>query len=175
MSTAEKKNFEAKNIDALDADFDLRQDASKAQTQSDNTPWYKKKLYTVCMFILVVEMCERLTYYTIMGSQRGLLTNYYGYASVQASSINAAFSVLCYFTPIFGGWLADSKLGRYKTILLFGTLYLIGTILTTISAVPQVDNKILYLVGVFVFLTVGTGGIKPNISNFGADQYGDSP
>jgi peptide/histidine transporter 3/4 len=29
----------------------------------------------------------------------------------------------------------------------------------------------MYLIAVFGLVAIGTGGIKPNISNFGADQY----
>jgi len=33
----------------------------------------QSKLWSVCIFVLVVEMCERITYYTFAGSQRNLL------------------------------------------------------------------------------------------------------
>lgn len=56
-------------------------------------PWYKSKLWTVCVFILVVELCERLCYYTFAGSQRNFLM-LLGYPASQATSLNAAFSIL---------------------------------------------------------------------------------
>ena len=31
----------------------------------------------------------------------------------------------CYITPLLGAWLADSHWGRYKTILVFSTIYLL--------------------------------------------------
>lgn len=128
------------------------------------------KLFTVCLFILVVEMCERLAYYSFAGSQRNYLQKL-GFSNAQSTAINAAFSVLTYLTPIFGGWLADAKLGRYKTILVFSMIYCIGVALAATSAHPKINNKVMYLLSVMAFVTLGSGGIKPNIANFGGDQY----
>ena len=32
----------------------------------------------------------------------------------------------CYFVPVFGGWLADSILGRFNTILGSALIYVVG-------------------------------------------------
>jgi len=74
----------------------------------------------VCIYILVVEMCERLTYYAFAGSQRYFLMGPLGYDQAQATSLNSAFSILCYFTPLFGGWLADGV--RAPVIILSGMI-----------------------------------------------------
>eukprot|EP00124_Ichthyophonus_hoferi_P002557 Ihof_evm9s178 gene=Ihof_evmTU9s178 len=130
----------------------------------------KSKLWTVCIFILVVEMCERLTYYTFAGSQRNHLQQI-GYSNAQATAMNAAFSILCYITPLFGGWMADSYLGRYYTIFFFGVIYVIGVVLAAVSAYPTIESTGLYLFSTMALITLGCGGIKPNIANFGGDQY----
>jgi hypothetical protein len=31
----------------------------------------------------------------------------------------------CYLTPLLGAWLADSRWGRYKTILVFSSIYVL--------------------------------------------------
>jgi len=41
------------------------------------------------------------------------------------------FSGTCFFTPLIGGWLADTLLGRYNTIYGCSLLYMVGTILLT--------------------------------------------
>lgn len=94
-----------------------------------------------------------------------------GKSNSEATSLNAAFSILCYLSPILGGWLADAYIGRYKTILLFASIYCIGVFLAAGAAWPSFDNEGLYLFAVFGLVALGTGGIKPNISNFGADQF----
>ena len=144
--------------------------ASAAAPQPAQRPWYKNKLLNVCMFILVVELMERLSYYTFAGTQRNFLMQL-GYPASEATAMNAAFSILCYLTPIFGGWLADAYLGRYKTILILGCVYVVGVFCAAGAAYPTFENAILYLFGVFGLVALATGGIKPNVNNFGADQY----
>ena len=35
------------------------------------------------------------------------------------------FEGTCYMTPLLGAWLADSRWGRYKTILVFSSIYML--------------------------------------------------
>eukprot|EP00906_Rhabdomonas_costata_P033939 RCo047784 len=118
-------------------------------------------------------MCERTTYYTFAGSQRNLLQRM-GFSNAQSTSMNAAFSILCYITPLLGGWLADAQLGRYRTILWFAIIYVVGNGLAAVSAWPTLQTTWLYLFSTMALVTLGCGGIKPNIANFGGDQYDTS-
>lgn len=68
-------------------------------------------------------------------------------------------------------WMADSKLGKYKVILIGGIVYAVGTYMTAISADPTIRSLPLYFVGTFGLIAAGTGAIKPCVSNFGGDQY----
>lgn len=125
----------------------------------------------MCIFILVVEMCERLTYYSFAGSQRYFLMGPLGYDQAQATSLNSAFSILCYFTPILGGWMADAKFGRFKTIVILTAVYVCGVFVAAIAAYPAISNDILYFLGTMGLVALGSGGIKPNVSNMGGDQF----
>lgn len=91
------------------------------------------------------------------------------------------FEGTCYITPILGAYLADSHWGRYKTILVFSSIYLLGMICLTLTSwlpgltpgptedATWVQNGMLFAaLGV---IALGTGGIKPNVSAFGADQF----
>lgn len=147
------------------------------------------KLFSVCLFILVVEACERLCYYTIFNSMVFYLEDAgCDFADISADAktkscnsastafaLRSSFRMLAYVFPIFGGYIADNVLGRYKTILYFTTVYVIGVALMALGAVPalmtQTTGYIVYLLGAFVFTAIGTGAIKPNVVNFGADQY----
>lgn len=42
-----------------------------------------------------------------------------GHAALQVS----LFEGTCYLTPLLGAWLADSRWGRYKTIMVFSIIY----------------------------------------------------
>ena len=94
----------------------------------------------------------------------------------------------CYLTPLLGAWLADGAWGRYRTILAFSGLYFVGLVgLWASTVVPGAapDPYALHAApatpwqnaALFVPLYVvalGTGGIKPNVSAFGADQFDDA-
>lgn len=141
----------------------------------------RNKLFGVCSFILVVEMCERLCYYTLQGSQRNYLEDAGGTGAQRgmrasvAFSVSACWSMVSYLSCMLGGYLADNRLGRYRTILYFAAVYVLGVVIIAISAIPAIMKTSLsvpiYLLGAFIFVALGTGAIKPNVMNFGADQY----
>merc|ERR1719428_1432701 len=81
----------------------------------------------VCATILIVELCERLAFYTFTGTQEFFLEKL-GYSVAAAGGINAAMGTLCMAWAIFAGWVADIYLGRYHTIMVFGMLYVIGSV-----------------------------------------------
>jgi dipeptide/tripeptide permease len=91
------------------------------------------------------------------------------------------FEGTCYVTPLLGAYLADSHWGRYKTILVFSSIYLGGMVclaltswLPGLTPGPYDDPTLLQnalLFGSLGVIALGTGGIKPNVSAFGADQF----
>ncbi|CAE7602319.1 NPF8.1 [Symbiodinium natans] len=129
-----------------------------------------ESLHAVCWAILAVELAERLCYYALAGSQEFFLEEL-GYGAQESAGLNSAFTTLCYIWPLLGGYIADAYLGRYYTILAFTLFYLVGVLSCAVTAIPSNRDAYGYLVGSMGFLAFGTGGIKPNISNFGADQF----
>eukprot|EP00929_Paragymnodinium_shiwhaense_P097391 TRINITY_DN5908_c0_g1_i19.p1 TRINITY_DN5908_c0_g1~~TRINITY_DN5908_c0_g1_i19.p1 ORF type:complete len:595 (-),score=129.34 TRINITY_DN5908_c0_g1_i19:90-1874(-) len=127
----------------------------------------------VCISILVVELCERLCFYTFTGTQEFFL-EHLGYSLAEAGGMNAAMGTLCMAWALFAGWIADVKLGRYQTIFCFGLVYAVGAALAAAAAWPGKESSRLYMLGIMVLVPLGTAGLKANISNFGADQYDTS-
>ena len=72
-----------------------------------------------------------------------------------ASQLWGFYTALVYFTPIFGGLLADRVLGRRKTVVIGAVLMAIGHFMMTVEP--------LFLFAL-LFLIVGSGAFKPNIS-----------
>merc|ERR1719272_408270 len=71
-----------------------------------------------------------------------------------------------------GGMISD-KYGLYGTILVSCIIYVAGTTMVALSAIPPIGSDFktaIYLLGTMVFVCIGMGGIKPNIMNFGANQ-----
>ncbi|XP_033066950.1 solute carrier family 15 member 2 isoform X3 [Trachypithecus francoisi] len=91
-----------------------------------------------------------------------------------STSIYHAFSSLCYFTPILGAAIADSWLGKFKTIIYLSLVYVLGHVIKSLGALPilggQVVHTVLSLVGLSL-IALGTGGIKPCVAAFGGDQF----
>mmetsp|Transcript_91429 Transcript_91429/g.279818 ORF Transcript_91429/g.279818 Transcript_91429/m.279818 type:complete len:578 (-) Transcript_91429:19-1752(-) len=120
--------------------------------------------------IILVEFCERLCYYTFSGTQKTWLQNQ-GYSNSQSSSLNLTWAMLSYVACFFGGWLASTRLGIFKTTALLALVYAGGTYLAAFAALPNVESVSLYMVGVFALVTLGAGGIKPNVCTMGANQF----
>ncbi|CAE7884772.1 NPF8.3, partial [Symbiodinium microadriaticum] len=150
--------------------------ASESESaDSSESPDEAKKVRKIpVMVILLVELCERLTYYTLAGTQKIYLQNQLHKLPSTAAALNSVFSMLCYFWCIPGGLIADS-VGRYKTIIGAGAIYATGTLCVAIAVVHAFQTSLgwMFTGGCLVLIAAGTGGIKPNIANFGADQIGD--
>ena len=131
-------------------------------------------------FLFTTEMWERFSYYGMRsllvlymtkylllpehaGDVRGLLTvksaleGIFGPLDVQplSSQIWGFYTALVYFTPIFGGLLADRVLGQRRTVIIGAVLMAIGHFM---MAVEQ-----LFLFALLA-LILGNGAFKPNIS-----------
>ncbi|XVF08249.1 hypothetical protein REPUB_Repub06bG0210400 [Reevesia pubescens] len=159
-------------------------------TDCRNRPAMKNKTGTwkACPYILGNECCERLAYY-------GINTNLVNYLKFQLNQRNVAavsnvtnWSGTCYVMPLIGAFLADAYLGRYWTIASFSIIYVFGMTILTMSASihslkPACDeNNVchptklqtgVFFLGLYL-IALGTGGIKPCVSSFGADQFDDS-
>ncbi|XP_074280522.1 protein NRT1/ PTR FAMILY 6.2-like isoform X2 [Silene latifolia] len=100
--------------------------------------------------------------------------------------------VLAFFLCLLGGFLADSYLGRYRTVVISAIIQTMGTALLAVSTrlpslhpQPCLDTKtnkcepatsfqmgVLYLS--LYLIALGTGGLKSSVSGFGADQFDES-
>ncbi|KAJ6728075.1 OLIGOPEPTIDE TRANSPORTER-RELATED [Salix koriyanagi] len=145
--------------------------------------------WKACSFILGNECCERLAYYGIATNLVTYLTGKLHEGNVSAAKNVNIWAGTCYFTPLIGATLADAYWGRYWTIFVFSTIYFIGMCTLTLSAsIPVLKpsectgslcppaTPAQY--GIFFFglylIALGTGGIKPCVSSFGADQFDDT-
>jgi proton-dependent oligopeptide transporter, POT family len=131
-------------------------------------------------FLFTTEMWERFSYYGMRsllvlymtkylllpdhaGDVHGLLTlksaleTVFGHLDVQplSSQIWGLYTGLVYFTPIFGGLLADRVLGQRRTVIVGAVLMAIGHFMMAIEQ--------LFLLALLA-LILGSGAFKPNIS-----------
>jgi len=140
---------------------------------------HPKGLYT----LFSTEMWERFSYY----GMRALLTLYLtakladdGFGLDRAASLElyAIFTGLVYLTPIFGGYVADTLLGKRKTVYIGGFVMAVGQFLLAASAfmaqsLDPASRLFLFNFGLGV-LIIGNGFFKPNISTIVGDFYDDN-
>ncbi|XP_068235050.1 solute carrier family 15 member 2 isoform X2 [Palaemon carinicauda] len=126
-------------------------------------------------FIIGNELCERFSYY----GMKTILTLYLKYQLLfsedTATVVYHVWAMMCYFTPLFGAIIADTLLGRFRTIFYISIIYVFGNAVLSLSAItpffPSLEPKIgVAMTGLFL-IALGTGGIKPCVSAFGGDQF----
>ncbi|KAL3680988.1 hypothetical protein R1sor_023944 [Riccia sorocarpa] len=145
--------------------------------------------WKACPFILGNEVCERLAYYGISTNLVVYLTKVLHQGNSKASTNVTNWQGTCYITTLIGGFFADAYLGRYWTIAVFSTIYFIGMVLLTLSAAvpslkpdscqrgtcePASGSQLAVFYLALYLIALGTGGIKPCVSSFGADQFDDN-
>ncbi|CAL0324750.1 unnamed protein product [Lupinus luteus] len=139
------------------------------------------------LFIIAIEFSERLSYFGIATSLIFYLTK------VIHQDLKTAARNVNYWTgvttlmPLLGGFLADAYLGRYITVIVSSIVYLMGLVLLSLSwflpalkpcnhanlcTEPRKVHEVFFFLAIYL-ISIGTGGHKPSLESFGADQFDD--
>ncbi|XP_061494467.1 solute carrier family 15 member 5 isoform X2 [Rhineura floridana] len=148
----------------------------------------KELQVTICL--LLVELCEKFTFFGIVCNMILFCTVKLGYPNHQAATISLCFVGACMVTPLLMGWLAECPVGRIKLVYLCALLHFVGTALLPVVAFPFEDffidkhyvlhtlakreQQVLFYVGLFA-TCLGSGGIRAIVSPFSVydlDAYG---
>lgn len=97
-----------------------------------------------------------------------------GLGKKKAYSIDKFLTFYIYCVPILGAWVADTYLGRFKTIVWAVIIAELGHAIVVGSAAPKLLDKptaslAVFMIGLIVF-GLGTGTFKPNISPLITEQ-----
>ena len=124
------------------------------------------------LFVLFfTELWERFSYY----GMRALFTIFlvaettsqnpgFGWSNEKALWLYGWYTMLVYIAAIPGGWIADNLLGQKKMVMLGGLLLCIG------HGILAFDSELSFYIGC-VFIILGVGGLKPNISSMVGGLY----
>nr|GMD75748.1 protein NRT1/ PTR FAMILY 5.10-like [Ipomoea batatas] len=99
-----------------------------------------------------------------------------------------AWSGMAMLLPLLGAFVADSFLGRFRTIIVSSLLYILGLAFLTLSAVLPFSNsdcqtgadikacsppqlQIIFFFFALYLVALAQGGHKPCVQAFGADQF----
>jgi len=105
--------------------------------------------------LFFTEMWERFSYYGMRSLLVYYMIKHLQFTQERSSEIYGLYTGFVYFTPLFGGMLADRILGQRRTVILGGVLMAIGHFLMAFERV---------FFPALVFLILGNGAFKPNIS-----------
>ncbi|TYI31427.1 hypothetical protein ES332_A05G450400v1 [Gossypium tomentosum] len=154
---------------AIDNDH---QNPSKLLPSQKNT---SKGGWNAAIFVIFVEMAERFAFYGLAGNLITYLTNNLGQpVAAAAKNVNTWVGVSAIF-PLLGAFVADSYLGRFKTILASSSIYFLGMVLLSlsVSVIPTHSRKPVFFTALYI-LAIGEGGHKPCVQTFAADQFDES-
>ncbi|XP_024962125.1 protein NRT1/ PTR FAMILY 6.1 isoform X2 [Cynara cardunculus var. scolymus] len=126
--------------------------------------------WVAAFFIFGNEMAERMAYFGLSVNMVAFM--FYVMHRPFTSSANAVniFLGISQASSVLGGFLADAYLGRYWTIAVFTTIYLLLSLLLG-NCEPAKRWQMLYLYAVLYVTGFGAAGIRPCVSSFGADQF----
>lgn len=154
------------------------------------------KIPRIAYLLCVAELAERASYY----ATQGVFSNFIEYPlpaggngagapdpndsqgvagalgkGVQFSSAFVLlFTFMAYVFPVLGAWIADTRLGRYNTIMLGAGIGAVAHVIMTGGAAPSVlqkGNGVAPFMISFFILAIGAGIFKPNVAPTVLDQY----
>ncbi|WCJ25969.1 Major facilitator superfamily protein [Euphorbia peplus] len=145
--------------------------------------------WTSAAMILGVEGCERLTTLGIAVNLVTYMTATMHLSNATAANTTTNFLGTSFMLCLFGGFVADTFLGRYLTIAIFATVQAMGVTILTISTIipslrppkctggeciPANGTQLTVLYLALYLTALGTGGLKSSVSGFGSDQFDET-
>jgi POT family proton-dependent oligopeptide transporter len=123
--------------------------------------------------LFFTEMWERFSYYGMRAIFSLYMINALLFSKAKASEIYGSYTGLVYLTPLIGGYVADRFWGNRKSIVAGGLLMAIGQffLFFSASAYQDVGTATSLMWAGLVFLIVGNGFFKPNISSMIGQLY----
>ncbi|XP_045800231.1 protein NRT1/ PTR FAMILY 5.6-like [Trifolium pratense] len=141
-------------------------------------------VWIASLFVLTIEFSERVSYFGIAANLISYLTKV-----MNEDLKTAAKNVNCWagtttLMPLIGGFLADAYIGRFPMVLFSSLVYLMGLSLLTMSqyipslkpcntktcSQPRKLHQVVFFLALYC-ISLGTGGHKPCLESFGADQF----
>ncbi|KAG7813216.1 hypothetical protein KL921_000762 [Ogataea angusta] len=150
----------------------------------------------VAYLICLVELAERASYYGLTGCLNNFIqrplppgsttgsvldptsdesAGALGLGLGVASFLTQMLSFLAYVTPLYGGYVADTKYGKFKSVWVGVTIGFFAHMVLVVASLPCVINTVWLSLLLTVVSIVGigfsAGYIKPNLFPLLVDQY----
>ncbi|KAH6782259.1 hypothetical protein C2S52_000872 [Perilla frutescens var. hirtella] len=177
--------------------LEMKQEATDSTLVSNGSMDYKGRIakkpstggWKASPFIIVNEVAERLAFFAVAVNMVAYLVREMHQPFPDAATHVTDWIGAAYVLTLLGAFLADAYLGRFRTIIIFSCIYAVGMVLLTLSAsidslrpphctkrpcIRATSNQTAFLYCALALIALGTGGIKPCVSSFGADQFDES-
>ncbi|XP_067091234.1 solute carrier family 15 member 5 [Osmerus mordax] len=158
--------------------------SARAERRShQDRPRQSRKKLQVIICVLLVELCERFTFFGIVCNMILFCTVKLGYDNHQAATVNLCFVGASTLTPVLVGWFAETCLGRTKVLYLCAFLHFLGTAMLPVVAFPFEDfyidthhmthhlepheQQVLFYTGLLA-AALGIGGVRAILCPMGA-------
>ena len=115
-------------------------------------------------YIVINEFAERFCYYGINAILTVYMVNFLYFGEAQATTWQSLFKSAAYFFPVIGAIASDVFLGKFKTIMIFSSAYVVGCVLLAFGGEALLPWGM-------ALIALGTGGIKPCVSTNVGDQF----
>ncbi|XP_022776960.1 protein NRT1/ PTR FAMILY 3.1-like isoform X1 [Durio zibethinus] len=141
-------------------------------------------------FIFSNEVCEKLAVVGFNANMISYLTTQLHMPLTKAANTLTNFGGTASLTPLLGAFIADAYAGRFWTLTVASIIYQIGMTSLTLSAIlPQfrpppckgeqvcqqaTSGQLAILYGSLLLGALGSGGIRPCVVAFGADQFDET-
>ncbi|XP_047975982.1 protein NRT1/ PTR FAMILY 4.4 isoform X1 [Salvia hispanica] len=137
---------------------------------------------TAALFVLGLQGFEMMAVAAVGNNLITYVFNEMHFPLPKAANTVTNFVGTIFLLSLLGGFLSDSYLGSFWTMLVFGFVELSGFILLSVQAhvpglrpeagVQASGYKALIFYGALYLVALGSGCLKPNIISHGADQLG---
>ncbi|KAK4263784.1 hypothetical protein QN277_029156 [Acacia crassicarpa] len=160
------------------------------RTENRNHERRKKGGLVTMPFIFANEACEKLAVVGFNANMISYLTGQLHLPLTEAANTLTNFGGTASLTPLLGAFVSDSFAGKFWTISLASIFYQLGFILLTVSAIlPQLrpppctgeepcqeanGGQLAILYVSLILSAIGSGGIRPCVVAFGAEQFDES-
>jgi POT family proton-dependent oligopeptide transporter len=105
--------------------------------------------------LFLTEMWERFSYYGMRSLLVYYMIKHLQFTQERSSQIYGLYTGFVYFTPLFGGMLADRLVGQRRIVIL-------GAVLMAMGHFMMAAESLFF--PALLFLILGNGAFKPNIS-----------
>jgi peptide/histidine transporter 3/4 len=139
------------------------------------TKYAKNVITRVCVFIFVLALCSELTHFGVVQSLKNFFVKL-GWSNKGSNSMKTTFDSICQFSCIIMGYVADEKLGKFKTLLTASGMNVVGLIPVAVAALPAVldhlgTSKALFNIGLFVGISLTQTSLMSLSVSLGGDQF----